>query len=45
MAHNESISTTNGLDTHGARLRIPRSRGAVSGLLLMLLGAWGRWHP
>ena len=45
MAHNESINTTNGLDTHGARLRIPRSRGAVSGLLLVLLGAWGALAP
>jgi apolipoprotein N-acyltransferase len=33
------------IDTRGARLRIPRSRGAVSGLLLILLGAWGALIP
>lgn len=37
---------TNGrVDTRGARLRVPRSRGAVSGLLLLLLGAWGALIP
>jgi hypothetical protein len=29
----------------GGRLRMPRSRGAVSGLLLILLGAWGAAAP
>ncbi len=33
------------LSTSGARLRVPRSRGAVSGLLLLLLGAWGALIP
>lgn len=32
-------------DLHGGRLRIPRSRGAVSGFLLILLGAWGALIP
>lgn len=35
----------NDLDTRGARLRIPRSRGALSGVLLLLLGAWGALAP
>lgn len=34
-----------GIDTRGARMRVPRSRGAVSGLLLLLLGAWGALAP
>lgn len=29
----------------GGRLRIPRSRGAASGLLVLLLGAWGALVP
>ncbi|WP_260764476.1 hypothetical protein [Mycobacterium sp. SMC-4] len=29
----------------GGRLRMPRSRGAASGLLLILLGAWGALIP
>lgn len=39
------------LDTHDrtparpGRLRIPRSRGAASGLLLIILGAWGALAP
>jgi hypothetical protein len=33
------------IDTRGARMRVPRSRGAVSGLLLILLGAWGALIP
>jgi apolipoprotein N-acyltransferase len=33
------------IDTRGARMRVPRSRGAVSGLLLILLGAWGALVP
>ncbi len=33
------------LSTSGARLRVPRSRGAVSGLLLLILGAWGALIP
>ena len=44
MAKNDDL-TVDDLDTHGARLRIPRSRGAVSGLLLLLLGAWGALAP
>jgi hypothetical protein len=39
----------NDLDTgvrpRGGRLRIPRSRGAASGLLLIVLGAWGALIP
>ena len=38
-----------GVDTRGrvrgGRMRIPRSRGAASGLLLILLGAWGALIP
>lgn len=37
--HDEDLSTS------GARLRVPRSRGAVSGLLLIILGAWGALIP
>ena len=29
----------------GGRMRIPRSRGAASGLLVMLLGLWGALIP
>ena len=29
----------------GGRMRIPRSRGAASGFLLILLGAWGALIP
>jgi len=32
-------------DVSGGRIRIPRSRGAVSGVLLILLGAWGALAP
>ncbi|OCB10138.1 hypothetical protein A5717_24045 [Mycolicibacterium porcinum] len=32
-------------DTRGGRLRMPRSRGAASGLLLVLLGIWGALIP
>jgi hypothetical protein len=28
-----------------AMLRVPRSRGAISGLLLVLLGLWGALIP
>ncbi len=31
--------------THGGRLQIPRSRGAASGLLVMVLGLWGALAP
>lgn len=36
-----------GVDTRvrGGRMRIPKSRGAASGLLLILLGAWGALIP
>ena len=30
---------------HGGRLQMPRSRGAASGFLLILLGAWGALIP
>jgi hypothetical protein len=33
------------LDTRGSRMRIPRSRGATSGFLLILLGIWGALVP
>ncbi len=33
------------LDTRGGRMRIPRSRGAMSGLLLVILGLWGALIP
>jgi hypothetical protein len=32
-------------EVSGARIRIARSRGAVSGVLLILLGAWGALAP
>jgi hypothetical protein len=32
-------------DEHVSGLRMPRSRGAVSGLLLVILGAWGALIP
>ena len=34
-----------GVPTGGSRMRIPRSRGATSGFLLILLGAWGALIP
>ena len=34
-----------GVPARGGRMRIPRSRGALSGLLLMVLGAWGALIP
>ncbi len=34
-----------GYDTRAGRFRIPRSRGAMSGLLLVLLGLWGALIP
>ena len=34
-----------GVPTGGGRMRIPRSRGAASGFLLILLGAWGALIP
>lgn len=40
MARNKT-----GADMHGGRMRVPRSRGAFSGLLLMVLGAWGFLVP
>jgi hypothetical protein len=33
------------IDTRGSAFRVPRSRGALSGLLLILLGAWGAVIP
>lgn len=32
-------------DTRGGRMRMPRSRGAASGLFLVVLGAWGALIP
>lgn len=34
-----------GVPTGGSRMRIPRSRGAASGFLLILLGGWGALIP
>ncbi|MCW2622134.1 MAG: hypothetical protein JWL64_1736 [Frankiales bacterium] len=34
-----------GLNRERARTRVPRSRGALTGVLLMLLGAWGALIP
>src|SRR4029077_2376676 len=31
--------------THGSRLQMPRSRGAATGFLLILLGLWGALVP
>lgn len=33
------------LDTRAGRMRIPRSRGAMSGLLLVIFGLWGALIP
>ncbi len=33
------------IDTRGSTLRVPRSRGALSGILLVLLGIWGAAIP
>ena len=30
---------------HGGKMHVPRSRGAVSGILLLILGAWGALIP
>ncbi|MDV3124943.1 hypothetical protein M1247_08470 [Mycobacterium sp. 21AC1] len=35
----------NDIDTRGGRLRMRRSRGAMSGFLLVLLGIWGALIP
>lgn len=35
----------NDVDTRGGRLRMRRSRGAMSGLVLILLGIWGALVP
>jgi hypothetical protein len=35
----------NDVDTRGGRLRMPRSRGAMSGFVLVLLGIWGALIP
>jgi hypothetical protein len=37
--------TDQSIDLHGGRLRVPRSRGALSGVVLVLLGAWGVLVP
>lgn len=36
---------TSDRDTRAGRLQIPRSRGAFSGVLLVLLGVWGALAP
>ncbi|GAS98486.1 uncharacterized protein RMCC_5451 [Mycolicibacterium canariasense] len=42
----ESTATTESVvPTRTGRLAIPRSRGAASGLLVMILGAWGALAP
>jgi len=33
------------IDTSGSALRVPRSRGALGGLLLLILGVWGALIP
>jgi hypothetical protein len=33
------------IHTHGGRMQMPRSRGAASGFLLILLGVWGALIP
>lgn len=42
MAKNDPIDDS---AVRGARFRVPRSRGAVSGLLLLALGLWGALIP
>lgn len=39
------MSTQNTTGMRGGRLRVSRSRGAMSGLLLIVLGAWGALVP
>jgi hypothetical protein len=39
------VTDTVTTDLHGGRIRIARSRGALSGFLLVLLGAWGALVP
>ena len=36
---------SNDPDLHGGRMRVPRSRGALSGGLLLILGIWGLLVP
>ncbi len=43
--HTDDHTDDTSVDTRGARMRVPRSRGAVSGLLLILLGTWGALIP
>lgn len=43
--NNFETSTDTTARTRGGRLRIPRSRGATSGFLLVLLGVWGAVIP
>ena len=38
-------NNTDDISVKGARLHVPRSRGAVSGVLLFLLGLWGALIP
>lgn len=38
-------SANDKLDLHGGRVRVPRSRGAISGFVLVLLGIWGALIP
>jgi hypothetical protein len=44
-ATKEAMMTDQRIRTRGGRLGMPRSRGAMSGLLLILLGAWGALIP
>ena len=41
----ESPTASTGLPETGRTMRLPRSRGAVTGVLLVLLGAWAALAP
>ena len=36
-----ALTLAGGVDPYGRELRVPRSRGALNGVLLVLLGLWG----
>ena len=44
-ATEEAMMSDPRIRTRGGRLQMPRSRGAMSGFLLILLGAWGALIP